>query len=534
MPSIQSLTIGNVTHQMTRSMEAQPHEIYAHSKADGSAETQNLRPVGRLTHKLIVQHSLGLGMSNRVRERSEAAVQEKEERKIKLDYDSSSSSSDLPCLSTRCRPRAHSGFLASRIKASSGRSSKPSSSRKSSPLPQHASSSSQTGGQRDRNSNLLVASGSYRKVERSPNQLPSASHLNQSYTADADVEDIIPGADADFVLQAAASSSSSSNGETSSLAFSYSPGTSVSSVDSPPSKEACVESKAGTGLGISGNKTGSQTTMVVAESRPNGRTDCWPPTSTAESPKGKYIDAQTVRPTTSTDSPIAANTSAIPPKGGLAQKRKREADSSNEGCSWLADEQSTAKRSALKANARTSGGSRLIRPISSAKSSPKRSIPSSHSSSPEPTASKASGRSGISITTKGQSKKGQGDNRWYTSSEGEDAPAEDAEGVSDTEMPDAFGSLAGHTPTSGDAMLAEYRSARNNFATQHSAYATSRQELIEQRRLFEVLIEGGTLSAEERLNVRSKNEIGIMVQRLQDARQDLLVLRKRICAYADS
>ena len=97
MPSIQSLTIGNVTHQMTRSLEAQPHEIYAHSKADGSAETQHLRPVGRLTHKLIVQHSLGLGMSSRVRERSEAAVQEKEERKIKLDYDSSSSSSDLPC-----------------------------------------------------------------------------------------------------------------------------------------------------------------------------------------------------------------------------------------------------------------------------------------------------------------------------------------------------------------------------------------------------------------------------------------------------
>ena len=101
-------------------------------------------------------------------------------------------------------------------------------------------------------------------------------------------------------------------------------------------------------------------------------------------------------------------------------------------------------------------------------------------------------------------------------------------------MQDAFGSLAEHTSTSHDTILAEYRSARNNFATQHSAYALSRQELIEQRRLFEVLIEGGTLSAEERLNVRSKNEIGIMVQRLQDARQSLLALRKRIYAYADS
>ena len=76
-------------HQLTRSAESQPHEIYARSTA------KHLRPVGKLSHKLVVQHSLGSSMSTRVRERNEAAVHERDDRRaIVLDYDSSSGPSE--------------------------------------------------------------------------------------------------------------------------------------------------------------------------------------------------------------------------------------------------------------------------------------------------------------------------------------------------------------------------------------------------------------------------------------------------------
>lgn len=264
----------------------------------------------------------------------------------------------------------------------------------------------------------------------------------------------------------------------------------------------------------------------------HNKADCFPPASTAFSPKAtSSVVSYKNLPNTTFDSATAPAASVSSIKGASAQKRKREADLSTDITSLSADEQTTGKRGTLKANGRTAGGSRLIRPVTSAKSSPKMSITSSHSSSPEP---RESAQPSYTNKATAQVTKSKGANRWYTSSEGENGADQDAEGVSDTEMEDVSRESEVQAPKDASSALAEYRGIRSEFATLHSSYAKSRQELVEQRRLFETLIEGGTLSAAERLNVRSKNEIGVMVQRVQKARQTLLDLQKRICDYAKS
>lgn len=384
-------------------------------------------------------------------------------------------------------------FLA--ITPGTGRSSN--TTRVSKGLTRPSASPGRTESARPRHSNLLVASHpagqSNRRDRRSGGHL-SPSNLQHSISLD--VEDIIPGSEAgvDVSVTARKGTSSSSTDTNSSLALSsHSPGTSISSVDSPPSKIGQnIESSHLEGLGITETKALAQPAASYLRPVENG--------------------AQT------------------------AGKRKREnADEFHSPDSGQAATTNRIKRSSgPKANARTAGGARLVRPVSSSKA-PLASKEAIDTASSGPVASElptkrrlmAEDKATLSVGLNGRKQQHKGPQNWYTSSEAEED--EDADGEVDHDHPHQPSMASGASIRSNP----DYLQYRSQFTSLHAEYIPLRNELLEQRRLIQALIQGDTLSALERQNIRSKNEISIQVQKVQDTRNVLVQLKRQIWAYAE-